>query len=145
MTDCRNSARPVNTNLATLQRAGLLVLATLVVGCASEIPHRSTAFRDLELQDRPRVVRVEVDTVVEWGSINLNRRITAGTVWRQVGQIPEGQVFRPVQGVFTIEGAHVHEAMLVLRGNTLEGFFLTHEKAYVQAKPAIQLKLTEGR
>jgi hypothetical protein len=33
-------------------------------------------------------------------------------VWARVGRAEQGEVFKPVNGVFTIEGAHVHEAYL---------------------------------
>ena len=49
-----------------------------------------------------------------------------------------------MDGPFTVEGANVHEAYLVLSGNVLVGFFLPVEGAFVDAKPTVVLKLTEG-
>lgn len=42
------------------------------------------------------------------------RVISRGSVWNRVGHTGEGDVYKRVDGVFTAEGAQIHEAYLVL-------------------------------
>jgi hypothetical protein len=58
------------------------------------------------------------------------RMLKAGSVWRQAGAIAQGEVYRPVGAVFTLEGANIHEAWLVIRGDALVGFYLPAERAF---------------
>jgi hypothetical protein len=61
-----------------------------------------------------------------------------------VGRTSEGDVYKPVGRVFTVEGAHIHEAYLVLVGNRLVGFYLPVERAFAPA-PAGPITLSFRR
>ncbi|PFH12523.1 hypothetical protein BCF11_5008 [Collimonas sp. PA-H2] len=58
------------------------------------------------------------------------RDIPLDSIWRYAGDVPQGQVFRPVKSVFTIEGRQVHEAYLVISDAALVGFYLPGESNY---------------
>lgn len=58
------------------------------------------------------------------------RDIASDSIWRYAGDLPQGQVFRPVKSVFTIEGLQVHEAYLVISEAALVGFYLPGESNY---------------
>ena len=47
-----------------------------------------------------------------------------------MGRSREGEIFRPVDRVFTVEGAQIHEAYLVLNGERIVGFYLPVERAF---------------
>jgi hypothetical protein len=67
------------------------------------------------------------------------RTLKAGSAWRQAGTIAQGDVYRPVGSVFTLEGANIHEAWLVVRGDALAGFYLPAERAFSALKSAVPL------
>jgi hypothetical protein len=67
------------------------------------------------------------------------RTLKAGSVWRHAGAIPQGDVYRPVGDVFTLEGANIHEAWLVVRGDAVAGFYLPAERAFSPLKSAVPL------
>ena len=68
-------------------------------------------------------------------AIQLNtgyhRTLKVGSHWRQIGSVPQGAVYKPYLDVFTIEGAHIHEAYLVVESAMLVGFYLPAERSYV--------------
>ena len=65
--------------------------------------------------------------------------IKQGSKWRFVGRTPHGDVFRPVDGVFTVNGANVHEAYLVMAEGYLVGFYLPGEGAFSSLPNKIRL------
>lgn len=66
---------------------------------------------------------IELDT-------GYSRSIAAGSQWRQVGSIEQGAVYQPHQNVFTLEGANIHEAYLVVDKDKLVGFYLPAERGF---------------
>ncbi|MGT2510058.1 hypothetical protein [Cupriavidus basilensis] len=63
------------------------------------------------------------------------RQLAANSVWKRVGHVPQGEVYRPVGTIFTIEGRQVHEAYLVLKDNKLVGFYLPGSKTIPRFQP----------
>ncbi len=72
-------------------------------------------------------IRVLQRTVIVRLSTGYKRKLAEGSRWRPVGSLPQGEVLRPVDGIFTIEGRQVHEAYLVVSGADLMGFYLPGE------------------
>lgn len=68
-----------------------------------------------------------------------NRTIKQGTKWIKFGEIPEGDIYRPVDTCFTIECSNVFEAYLVLNKETILGFYLPVEKGFVPIKEPTKL------
>lgn len=66
---------------------------------------------------------IELDT-------GYSRSIAAGSQWRQVGSIDQGAVYQPHHNVFTLEGANIHEAYLVVEKDKLVGFYLPAERGF---------------
>lgn len=59
-----------------------------------------------------------------------HRTLKQGSRWTQIGSVPQGTVYKPSRDVFTIEGAHIHEAYLVVDKGMLVGFYLPAERSY---------------
>ncbi len=97
--------------------------------CAPEVYRTVTQFTPVTDEGRQNVLRVR-DSVTVKLDTGYTRVIMAGSAWRFVGTIPQGRVFRPVDDVFSIEGANVHEAHLVLDSGRLVGFYLPVEGAF---------------
>lgn len=72
-------------------------------------------------------------------STGYQRSLLTGSRWEHVGSVPQGDVYRPVGTVFTIEGANMHEAYLVIRGDSVVGFYLPGEKSYSALQPAARI------
>lgn len=71
-------------------------------------------------------------------STGYQRTLKQGSRWTRIGSVPQGDVYKPYRDVFTIEGAHMHEAYLVVEKGMLVGFYLPAERSYAdlgQRKP----------
>jgi hypothetical protein len=114
-------------------RRGLAVtlMALTFVACAPEISRRPTSFTSAGEQPAETIEILQDQKVVV--GPGYDRLIGRGTVWTKVGQSAEGAVYKPVGRVFTVEGAHVHEAYLVLAGERVVGFYLPVERAFSPA------------
>lgn len=63
--------------------------------------------------------------------------------WIHVGKIPQGDVLRPDGTTLTVEGAHVHEAYIVVSDGKLVGFYLPVEKAFSPLPNPLPVLLTQ--
>jgi hypothetical protein len=109
------------------QYIGLLLALTLTA-CAA-VQHAPARLQPLAMSDQPdprmlaQATRITLDT-------GYTRTLKAGSRWRAAGTVDQGDVYRPVGDVFTLEGAHIHEAWLVVRNGVLVGFYLPAEHGY---------------
>jgi len=103
--------------------------ASWLTACAPEVYRTVSEFRPLSGEGQQNVLRIRDSVTVKLDTA-YTREIRAGSTWRFVGTVPQGRVFRPVDDVFTIEGANVHEAYLVLDSGRLVGFYLPVEGAF---------------
>ncbi|PLP97245.1 hypothetical protein [Cupriavidus pauculus] len=72
-----------------------------------------------------------------------SRELAAKSTWLLIGRLPQGDVYRPIGTILTIEGRQVHEAYLVIRNNTLVGFYLPGEQNYSPLTTTVPLNLGE--
>jgi hypothetical protein len=72
-------------------------------------------------------VELQLDT-------GYRRTLKQGSLWTFSGRVPQGDVYQPYLDVFTVEGAHIHEAYLVVDGAALVGFYLPAEHSYSPLK-----------
>jgi hypothetical protein len=111
-------------------------LATLVLSaCAPSIPVQRAQLAPLTATRQHERVRVVTAVAVRLET-GYSRQVSGGSVWRTVGEVPQGLVLQPVGTVFTIEGRQVHEAYLVVKENTLVGFFLPGESNFSPLEPS---------
>jgi hypothetical protein len=117
-----------------VSRATALALLVAIggSGCATDVK-RTPVSLSTPSGERARIEVAEAATVES--SSGYNRVLPAGSVWELAGRLPQGAVYKRVKDVFTIEGAHVHEAYLVVSGNQLVGYYLPVERAFSPAKP----------
>src|SRR5262245_11760805 len=120
---------------------GALVLAGLLWlgGCASEVPRHLVDFTPSASPSRlalSRAVTVELDS-------GYLRSVPAGTEFIEVGSTPQGTVYRPANTVFTIEGAHMHEAYPVVKGGRVVGFYLPVEKSFSPLSRPVEFPTNE--
>ena len=80
------------------------------------------------------------DLHIDFGT-GYSRDIKAGSQWEPIGSVPQGQVFKPYKQVFTLEGAHMHEAYLVVSNGRLVGFYLPAEGGFSSLKQTLAISL----
>ena len=81
-----------------------------------------------------RSVRVPLST-------GYSTTLRADTRWQSVGTVAQGEVYRTRDQVVTIEGAHIHEAYIVVKDRALVGFYLPVERTFSPVSPAQSLAI----
>lgn len=117
-----------------------LALAIVLASCAAGVESVPVTFVPAPGGDMLLARSVDITLPTRY-----TRNLAEGSRWRRVGSVAQGEVFRPVNGVFTIEGRHVHEAYLVVGPQrTLVGFYLPGEAAVSILPTPIQLTTREN-
>lgn len=114
--------------MATTRSPFPALAVILALGCAAELARAPIGFTP-SAGGEPRTLRVR-EAVPVTPSTGYTKVVKAGSTWRHVGSLPQGEVYRPVGDVFTVEGANVHEAYLVLAQGQVVGFYLPGEGAF---------------
>lgn len=126
-----------------IKRASALFAVIACLALSSCAPMVATAPAKIDLLNQSQAVRQI--RVLKAAQVTLDtgykREIALNSIWRSVGNVPQGQVFRPFQTVFTIEGRQVHEAYLVISDATLVGFYLPGESNYSALSNHVALTL----
>jgi len=118
-----------------------LMFAALLVACAAEVPVTPATLLPLVGAAPDLVMQSDLPIRLSTG---YTRTVPAASRWQAVGALPQGTVYRPVDSVFAVEGRQVHEAYLVVRGTSVQGFFLPGEGHYSALSSSIPLPLDTG-
>lgn len=114
-----------------------VIVATLALGCAPALKHTPTTLKSTQAA-APAAIVFQRDVEVTPSS-GYTRVLKAGSVWKEVGTIPEGTVYKVEDDVFMLEAGHMHEAHCVISGKTLVGFYLPVEQAFVSVYEKVSL------
>lgn len=118
------------------------LLCILLAGCAAEVIKQPASLKPLAMATGPgnALQRVGRDTPVIFDT-GYERIIRKGSSWNPVGRIAQGNVYACANDTFSVEGAHVHEAYLVVTSGALVGFYLPVEKSFspLQANHVVNL------
>jgi len=120
--------------------AAILALA-LVAGCAAEVKVKPAQLAPLQQPASEIVVASDLPVRLSTG---YTRTVPQRSRWRASGTLAQGTVYQPVNTVFAIEGRHMHEAWLVVRGGALQGFWLPGENHYSPLGEPLSIPLEEG-
>src|SRR5262249_44728656 len=121
----------------------LTLLVVVLTGCAPEVVRRPTEFTPAT-DGADGTIEVLTDLPIAVGP-GCRRGSAKGSVWRRRGRTREGDVYKPIDRVFTVEGAQVHEAYLVLNDDRIVGFYLPVERAFSPAPSEANIRLTFQR
>jgi hypothetical protein len=118
-----------------------LFSTVVLAGCAA-VQHVPVVISppDATAAAAPKSLAREVDIALSTG---YQRKLPAGSFWRFAGTIPQGAVYRRHMDVFTLEGAHVHEAYLVVEQGRLVGFYLPAERGFSPLEPSLPITLQD--
>ncbi|WP_256985615.1 hypothetical protein [Bordetella genomosp. 1] len=72
-------------------------------------------------------------------SNGTNQTLPAGSCWRRAGAIAQGDVYRPLDRNFVIQGRRQAEAWIVAAGGKLAGFYLPGERSYTPLSHPVTL------
>lgn len=114
-----------------------IAAALLLGGCTAAVRHEPVSLNP-SVAMAPLVMARSVVVTFDSG---YARPIQAGSRWALAGTIAQGTVYRPVGDVFTVEGAHIHEAWLVLDRDQLVGFYLPAERGFSPLGAPLSLHL----
>lgn len=67
-----------------------------------------------------------------------------GTRWQLAGHITQGDVYRTSDQIVTVEASNIFEAMVVMQGDRLAGFYLPVEHSFVAATDPVTLPIERG-
>ncbi|OZI43547.1 hypothetical protein CEK29_10355 [Bordetella genomosp. 5] len=116
-----------------LALTGLVALS----GCISLDTQRARLIPVADLDSRGQIaVSREVTATLSGGAVQT---IASGSQWRRVGAIVQGDVYRPLDRGFTLQGARQVEAWLVIARARLVGFYLPGEQAFAPLKTPVAL------
>lgn len=112
-----------------------LAMLAMLAGCAavthSPAEMQAGAATASPVPPVPRVLASQLEIEFDTG---FHRTLLTGSQWQRVGSIAQGTVYQPNLDVFTLEGAHIHEAYLVVDKGTLVGFYLPAERGFSPLK-----------
>lgn len=120
--------------------AAFLLLAAILAGCAAPVPVEPANLVQRSATASPAAIQIAAAKEVLLPT-GYRRTLPINSRWQHVGAIRQGAVYRPVDGVFSIEGRHTHEAYLVVAGGTLQGFYLPAESAFSPLPEPVSLSL----
>jgi hypothetical protein len=130
----------LSVKFSYLSRVAIGAVALTLAACAA-VQHSPARLEPLAAsgQSASRVLAKKVDITLDTG---YTRTLKAGSSWRAAGTVDQGDVYRPVGDVFTLEGANIHEAWLVVHNGTLVGFYLPAEHGYSPLGATAPLQFT---
>ena len=137
---------PVGTDWV---RVGILTLACVAIlgvlsGCAFDVSYVKrvpTEFQATTSNGPGWTLRQEQSIGVGSGFPTTLRR---GTRWQLVGHATQGDVYRTDDQVVTVEASNIFEAMVVMQGDKLAGFYLPVEHSFVAATDPVTLPIERG-
>jgi hypothetical protein len=114
--------------------------------CAFDLADVRYAPTALEARSESEPTRVlEEDVRITRAPCGYRRTLRAGTRWTLAGSLPQGEVLRSPDQIFTVECSNVFEAYLVVRGRKLLGFYLPVQKGFVALREPIDLRFSASR
>ena len=127
-----------------MRRVLAVVFLLCLTACAQMVTTEPARLEPVGAVEAPTVITVRDRLDIRLDT-RYSRTILAGTRWRKVGRLAQGDVYRPVDGVFSIEGRQLHEAYLVISGSSLRGFYLPGEANYSPLVPPLSINLGDPR
>ena len=119
------------------------VLAAVLGACAFDVIHVEQYPARLETSNASvKAFELTSDATVNIGA-GYRRVLKAGTRWRCVGQLPQGDVFTTSDQVLTVEASNIQEAYIVMESRKLVGFYLPVEKTFSPLTQRTELAIKE--
>jgi len=121
------------------RRSIVLLMAGALSGCALPVRQMALPTPLAPASGHTFVLAEDAHCSISTG---YGRTLRAGTHWDLFGTIDRGEVYRSRDQVLTVEGFNVHEAYLVIKNESLVGFYLPVEKTFTPVSRVTKLQLT---
>ena len=122
----------------------LMGILAMALACHSTLEtfSQETDFVPAEKAATPVALAKQVTIVDIPGSLRKEsqEKLTAGTRWRFIGRVIEGDVYECVDGVFMLHARHYHEAHLVVSKEKLVGLYLPVRDRVVALDPPVEIR-----
>ena len=116
----------------------VLLMASVLSGCALPVRQIALSAPFAPASGRSFVLAEDAHCSISTG---YGRTLRAGTHWDLFGTIERGEVYRSQDQLLTVEGFNVHEAYLVVKNESLVGFYLPVEKTFTPVSKVTKLQL----
>ena len=128
--------------MAVELRSIVLLMTGALSGCALPVPQMALSGPLAPMSGQTFVLARDVNCSISTG---YERTLRAGTRWDLFGTIDRGEVYRSQDQLLTVEGFNVHEAYLVIKNESLVGFYLPVEKTFTPVSKVTRLQLTSHK
>ncbi len=106
-----------------------LCFILILIGCAAEVRRFPTKFLPMSSQKSQGSLYLTEDVIIQLHT-GYETLLQRESRWDFVGAIDKGNVYKPINQVLTVEGAHIHEAYIVISKGELVGFYLPVENCF---------------
>ena len=118
----------------------MIAAGIFLMSCAFDVTHVSYHPTDLLPQPQSgQFLTMKKAVEIAGAPCGYSRTLQEGSNWELIGSVPEGNVYKPLDQVLTVECSNVYEAYLVCVSQSLVGFYLPVEHGFVALKKAIEL------
>ncbi|SEK08537.1 hypothetical protein [Achromobacter sp. NFACC18-2] len=119
--------------LAAMAGAGALLL-----GACMSVPTQRVALVPVAAADPVSVIQLSRMISAQLSNDSIVT-LSAGSQWQRVGALPQGDAYRSLSGLFTIQTRRQAEAYVVASSGKLVGFYLPGESAYLSLTRPVTL------
>ncbi len=120
----------------------LFFMGFIMSSCAFDLAHVSTQPTQFSsIAESQRIILLKEAVEIDDAPCNYDRTLRQGTRWKLVGKLPEGEVFKPLDQILTVECSNIFEAYLVVLENSLVGFYLPVEKTFAPLSEKVKLPI----
>ena len=123
-----------------MKRLAHMWLALVVTGCSAHMVQLAAPMSVIEIDEG--VYRLENSVTVK-ATHAQPLELRAGTTWKQIGTIEQGNVFDTKDQVVIVNAFDVHEAAIVTKDSFVVGFYLKVAKTFVEVEP-VPITLQQG-
>lgn len=114
-----------------------ILLAAFLQACSKNVLYE---FETLNAAKNHSTVSLTEDVAITLDT-GYTRILKRNTKLELVGTVSQGNVYKPVDMLFTVEGANVHEAYLVVKHSDLVGFYLTGKNSFTKLTKTVKLNI----
>jgi hypothetical protein len=115
-------------------------LLLITASCATDIQAHAQPVALVEEQ-AGEVYRLRNEVALELVIGRVRRPLPAGSRWKAIGTIPEGNVFKPLDHLLQVHTGHSYEAFLVCSEGKIIGVYLPVEDSFVAARATVPILL----
>jgi hypothetical protein len=124
----------------------LLHVAVVLCGVGAAVGSTTTTVKLVPARPAaPAAADIQLQSAATFRfGIQYGRELPAGSRWREVGLLPHGTVYRPLNSVFMLDARQAGEAYPVVASGKLQGFYLPKESSFAPVRP-VALTLDKPR